>query len=208
MSSIPTAGYGTIPTATTSSTATPPQPPTNLTFLTRAKETTQSLLSTPRPWHELLDISSLSPPISYPDAISRVRLNLSHFRSNYALLTLLILFLSLLYQPLSIIVFLLVFIAWFFLYFSRDSPLVLFHQTFDDRTVLCALGLLTIVALVSTHVGTNVLVALIVSVVVVGLHAAFRVTDDLFLDEEGAAEGGLLSVVGSEQNRTTGYTRI
>ncbi|KAG5004334.1 hypothetical protein JHK86_028473 [Glycine max] len=190
MSHIPTAGYGTLagatPTGTTTSTTT----------------TTTSLV-TPRPWREFLDLSALSCPYSYDDAMIRVRRNLSHFRFNYAAVTLLIVFLSLLWHPVSMIVFLLVLVAWYYLYFSRDGLLVVFNQTLDDRTVLCVLGLLTVVALVSTHVGLNVLLSLIVAVVLVGLHAAFRVTEDLFLDEESS----LLSVVGTQPLRTN-YTPI
>ncbi|CAL0300023.1 unnamed protein product [Lupinus luteus] len=191
-----TTAYGTIPTATAAVTSSQPYNPA------------QTLIATPRPWRELLDLSAFSPPISYPSAISRVKLNVSYFRFNYAIVTLLILFLSLLWHPLSMIVFLIVFVAWFFLYFSRDGPVVLFNKTLDDRIVLFGLGIVTVIALVATHVGVNVLVALIVVVVVVGLHAAFRVTGDLFLDEENAEEGGLLSVVGSDQNPRTSYHRI
>ncbi|KAH1037451.1 hypothetical protein AAZX31_20G211700 [Glycine max] len=192
MSHIPTAGYGTLAGAT------PTPTPTGITPSTAA---TSSV--TPRPWREFLDLSALSRPYSYDDAMIRVRRNLSYFRFNYAAVTLLIVFLSLLWHPISMIVFLLVLVAWYYFYFSRDVPLVVFNQTLDDRTVLCVLGLLTVVSLVSTHVGLNVLLSLIVSVVLVGLHAAFRVTEDLFLDEESS----LLSVVGTQPIRTN-YTPI
>ncbi|OAY42084.1 PRA1 family protein E [Manihot esculenta] len=206
------AGYGTIPTTTTTTTTTTTQPPpetvTSLTFISRATTATQNVIATRRPWTELLNRSSFSLPYSYGDAISRIKYNANYFRVNYAMVFLFILFAGLLWHPVSMIVFIIIFIAWFVLYFSREGPVVLFNRSFDDRVVLLALGLVTVVALAFTHVGLNVLVSLIVGVVVVGVHAAFRNTEDLFLDEESAFEGGLLSVVGSQPLKTTSYTRI
>ncbi|WCJ43874.1 PRA1 (Prenylated rab acceptor) family protein [Euphorbia peplus] len=203
-------GYGTLPTTTTTTTTT--QPPsttaTSLTFITRATAATETAMATSRPWSEVVNFSSFSLPYSYSDAMSRVKYNVNYFRVNYAMVFLSILFLSLLWHPLSLIVFILVFIAWFFLYFSRDGPIVVFNRVFDDRIVLIVLGFSTVFALAFTRVGLNVLLALIVGVVVVGVHAAFRITEDLFLDEETAAHGGLLSVVGSHPSKSTGSSRF
>ncbi|KAJ3669875.1 hypothetical protein LUZ60_010199 [Juncus effusus] len=189
--------YGTIPAAS-DELPTSSLPSSNL--FSRAKAQTSAFASTLRPWRELLDTTSFSRPYSYGEAKARARRNLLHFRSNYSLITLIILFLGLIYHPVSMIVFLVIFALWVFLYFGNQKPIVVFGREIDDRFILGVLFLITILGLVLTHVGLNVLVSLVISVVVVSVHAAFRASDDLYLDEEEAAQGGLFSFVGSYQN--------
>ncbi|CAA2983256.1 PRA1 family F3-like [Olea europaea subsp. europaea] len=148
-----------------------------------------------------MDISLEILKLRYAEAMSRIRHNLNHFRFNYALIVIFILFCSLIYHPISMIVFLITFAAWFILYFFRDNPLVVFNNVVDDRIVLVGMSLITVVALAYTHVGLNVLVALIIGFLMISVHAVFRGYEDLFLDESEAAEDGLLSVGGEQPYR-------
>ncbi|KAK3002852.1 hypothetical protein RJ639_018118 [Escallonia herrerae] len=184
------AAYGTIPTSSGGS---------SMEYLSRAKERIKSGLGTRRPWKIVFNFRSLGLPAGFSDALGRIRTNVAYFRMNYAIAVLLILFLSLLWHPISLIVFVVMMAVWLFLYFLRDEPLVIFHRTIDDRVVLAVLSVLTLIFLLLTHATVNILVSVLVGVVVVLIHAALRKTDDLFLDEEAAERGGLLAGESSPQ---------
>ncbi|KAJ7979939.1 PRA1 family protein [Quillaja saponaria] len=166
---------------------------TSTEFLSGFKETGQSIIATRRPWSQLLGLSALSLPSSLSDATTRITQNVTHFFFNYTLIILIIIFLSLIYQPFSMIVFLIVFVGWYFLYFSRDDPLTLFNFVIEDRIVVAGLGIFTIVSLVWMHVWVNLVVSLAIGAVLVSLHAALRGTEDLVMDDQESPYGTLLS---------------
>ena len=66
-------------------------------------------------------------------------------------------------------VFLIIFVACFFLSFFNGQPLVIFHRTIDGL-----LGVVTIVALILIHVWLDVLISLLIGVAIAVLHAASR----------------------------------
>ncbi|KAI3684195.1 hypothetical protein L6452_33415 [Arctium lappa] len=171
------ATYGTIPTSSGGD--------SKVEFLSRAKERIQTGLGTQRPWKPMFDLHAIGIPHGFSDAISRIKTNFGYFRMNYALIVLIILFLSLLWHPISLIVFVISMAAWLFFYFLRDEPLVIFHRTVDDRVVLALLSVVTLALLLLTGATMNILSAVLIGLVVVVIHAVFRKTDDLFLDEDG-----------------------
>lgn len=111
---------------------------------------------------------------------------------NYAIVVLIILFLSLLWNPTSLIVFTVLMAAWLFLYFLRDEPLTICQSVIDDRVVLGLLSVVTIVLLLLTDATMNILLSILGGLVLVVIHAVLRKTDDLFLDEDGLEARGYL----------------
>ena len=177
----------------------PPQQPVSTpafrTFLSRLSASIRQSLSQRRPWLELVDRSAISRPDSLADAYSRIRRNIPYFKVNYVTIVSVVLALSLLSHPLSLLVLLCLFGAWIFLYLFRqsDQPLVVLGRTFSDREMLAVLVILTIVVVFLTSVGSLLTTALMIGFGIVCLHGAFRAPEDLFLDEQEPANIGLLS---------------
>ncbi|KAG2723986.1 hypothetical protein I3843_02G173100 [Carya illinoinensis] len=168
------------------------------TFLSRVSSSIRHGLSHRRPWSELVDRSSMARPDSLTEAYTRIRKNLSYFRVNYLTLLALVLALSLLSHPFSLVVLLSLFAAWAFLYAFRqsDQPLIVFGRTFSDRETLLGLSLLTVIVVFLTSVGSLLISALMIGFAIVCAHGAFRVPDDLFLDDQEPANSGFLSFLG------------
>ncbi|KAF8663253.1 hypothetical protein HU200_055863 [Digitaria exilis] len=180
--------YGTIPTSSAAGGgggAAPLGGASPLDFISRAKARGASALATRRPWRELADPHAIGLPPSLGDAYLRVRANLAHFAMNYAIVVLVVVFLSLLWHPVSLIVFLVCMLAWLVLYFLRDDPLVLFGRVVADVYVLAGLAAVTLVLLLLTGATANILSSLLIGLVLVVLHAALHKAEDNADEEVG-----------------------
>lgn len=179
----------------------PTAPPTSLAkaaeLVTRFREQGQALVSARRPWGEVFRTPAFSKPPNLGEAVARMRRNTAYFRSNYALAVLAVVAASLVWHPGTLFALLALCAAWFFLYFARPSepgqPLRILGTEFDDGTVLAALSGVTVIALLFTDVGWNVVGSVMIGVAIVAAHAALRSTDDLFLTEQEAAGNGLVA---------------
>ncbi|KAK9275994.1 hypothetical protein L1049_023270 [Liquidambar formosana] len=187
--------YGTIPATPLGSSnleffpATPPAS-SNLEFFSRAKERIRSNINKRKPWKEMIDLQSMTLPITTSTATTtttesmfqRLKTNLAYFHVNYAMIVLFILFLTLLYHPISLIFFIITMSAWLFFYFLRDEPLVVLGLQITDRGVLIGLSVLTIGLLFLTGATVNIVVGVVLGVVVVVVHGVLRRTDNFFVD--------------------------
>ncbi|KAL4620781.1 hypothetical protein ACB092_06G180700 [Castanea dentata] len=197
MASPPTLPVSNLQTNSTATTQ-PITTPALRAFISRLSSSIRRGFSQRRPWSELVDRTSMTRPESLTEAYSRIRKNLAYFRVNYLTFISLVLAFSLLSHPISLLVLLSLLAAWTFLYLFRpsDQPLVILGRTFSDRETLIGLSLLTIVVVFLTTVGSLLISALMVGFAIVCAHGAFRVPEDLFLDDQEPANSGFLSFLG------------
>lgn len=167
-------------------------------FLSRVSASLRNGFSQRRPWLELVDRNSMARPDSLSEAYSRIRKNFSYFRVNYATLIAVVLALSLLSHPFSLVVLLSLLAAWAFLYLFKpsDQPLVILGRTFSDTETLVGLSVVTVIVVFVSSVGSLLISALMVGFALVCAHGAFRVPEDLFLDDQEPVNAGFLSFLG------------
>ncbi|XVF20383.1 hypothetical protein REPUB_Repub11eG0193800 [Reevesia pubescens] len=163
-------------------------------ILTRISASVRQALSLCRPWTELIDRTAFAKPASFSDATSRVRNNFSYFRANYLTILAGVLAFSLISHPFSLIIMLSLISSWLFLYALRpsDQPVVIWGRTYSDIETLAILVVLTVVVIFLTSVGSLLISGIMMGLGIVG---AFRMPEDLFLDEQEALGSGLFSFV-------------
>ncbi|XP_044473597.1 PRA1 family protein B4-like [Mangifera indica] len=161
-----------------------------------------------RPWAELVDRSAFSKPECLSDATIRIRKNYSYFRVNYLSILAVVLAFSLLTNPFSLLILLGLLASWIFLYLFRpsDQPLVIFGRTFSDRETLGILVVLSVFVIFLTNVGSVLISALMVGAALICAHGAFRVPEDLFLDEQEPAATGFLSFLSGTASNAAAAT--
>ncbi|KAJ4704340.1 PRA1 family protein [Melia azedarach] len=168
-------------------------------LINHVSESLRNGFSQRRPWAELVDRTAFSKPESFSEATLRVRKNYSYFRVNYLTILGLVLAFSLVTNPFSLLLLLGLLASWLFLYLFRpsDQPLLIFGRTFSDRETLGILIVLSVLVVFLTSVGSVLISALMVGAALICAHGAFRVPEDLFLDEqEPTAATGFLSFLG------------
>ncbi|OVA02813.1 Prenylated rab acceptor PRA1 [Macleaya cordata] len=198
MASPPNLPISNSQTTTTAQSQPPIATPAFRAFINHLSDTVRNAFSQRRPWSELIDRSAFSKPDSLTEAASRARKNFTYFRINYFTVLSSVVALSLLTHPFSLLVLLCLLAAWIFLYLFRpsDPPLVLFGRTFSDKETLGLLTVSSVVVIFLTSVGSLLISAVMIGLAIVFVHGAFRVPEDLFLDEQEPASVGFLSFLG------------
>jgi len=156
-----------------------------LEYITRGiHQHKRSGLATRRPWKQMLDLGSFNFPRKLATVITRIRANTVYFQTNYTIVVLFSVFLSLIWNPFSLLVLLALLGAWLFLYFLRDEPLTVFDREIDHRIVLIIMSVITLSILFLTDAKLNIAVAIVAGALAVLSHAAVRKTEDLFQTDE------------------------
>uniref|UniRef100_A0A061SJ67 PRA1 family protein n=1 Tax=Tetraselmis sp. GSL018 TaxID=582737 RepID=A0A061SJ67_9CHLO len=151
----------------------------------RTKDVCSHVVSQMKPWSEVLDTTSFSKPAGLNDALSRIRKNVRYFKFNYLTITFLVTAVTFLLDPPSLGILFTLGLVWFYLLIVRREPLTIGGRTLSQREqLLGTLGITLLIIFFLTNVGGELIYALLFSAAVISGHGAFRVPDELFLDDD------------------------
>lgn len=128
-----------------------------------------------RPWDKML---SLTLPASLQDMVLRVKTNIPYYHTNYSIVILFVFFISLLWSPGALVMFIILMGAWFFLYFIRDDPMIILGCVVDDRWIVIFLTILTAVFILSRNAVT-IMTGFLIGIFAVLMHSALSNVDHL-----------------------------
>lgn len=132
--------------------------------------------------------------------MNRIRKNLGYFQANYLAVLTGVVVLCMLWNPKAIVWLALLGSAWVYVFMVRTEPVVIAGRTLNEREKFLAMAVISIVIVFGlTPVGSILMSGVVIGAVAIAAHAAFRVPDDLFLDDTDSA--GFMSFLGG--GRTT-----
>lgn len=154
-----------------------------------------------KPLSEVFDMTMVSKPASTNEVVSRLKNNVSYFKTNYATVAVGTTALVMLMNPWSLIVLAFLALIWFYMYVLKTTSLVIGGREFSDRETfwLMSGGSLFVIFFL-TSVGSTIFYALGLSMILIAAHASMRIPDDttLFADDVpqdgGSSLTGLLSM--------------
>ncbi|GJP44394.1 hypothetical protein CLOM_g9144 [Closterium sp. NIES-68] len=164
-------------------------------LVARFQESYRNAIAQQRPWSELTDRSLFARPDNLNDALGRLRKNTSYFQANYLSILIVVIVLCMLWNPTAILWLALLAAAWIYIFMARTDALIIAGRTLNEREKFLAMAVISIVIVFGlTSVGSILMSGLVMGAAAIALHAAFRVPDDLFLDDNES--GSFLSFLG------------
>jgi hypothetical protein len=162
------------------------------------RENTARNFKNAKPLSEVFDMSMVSKPANTNEVLSRVKNNVSYFKTNYSMLAVGTTALVMLMNPWSLMVLAFLALGWFYVYVLKtSSTLVIGGREFSDRESFWLMsGASLFVIFFLTSVGATIFYALGLSMIMVGAHASLRIPDDTTLFEDEVPQDGQGSLSG------------
>ncbi|KAJ9559662.1 hypothetical protein OSB04_004822 [Centaurea solstitialis] len=159
------------------------------------KQWTQTAFGTKRLWKQMFNPQTFTFPRTFSDFISRIKSNFLYFRTNYILFTFIVLFLSLLWHPISLMT-LTIASYYFSTFLTRDEPVRICNCfSIDNRFSFAVLSVLTLVLMVLDEAVMNLLFSVSIGAAVAVVHMAVRKAEEEVcdFDENDVVEAGRYS---------------
>lgn len=108
-----------------------------------------------------------------------------------------------LWQPVHLAVFVVLIIAWLYVYSRDNEPLVIFGSVIDDSALVLTLLVLTLCIILLTNVTGGILLGVLAGLPIVLVHGMCRNTESLFVLEDDEEKVITMSVASSSPSSSS-----